>query len=522
MIEARERTDNAMPAPLRTTLAFALLACAACGSRETWRDNLYPLPSAEPLRTRLAATEGSAALSIADLPPRPLKREGALELFDLLDSMEDSFPLLSAAEQARVISRARALAARAPFDLTLKGKAFYAPNGFFQHNGVDTRLSQRTGLYGLEVFGGYRLGAGDFDPTFDGKRVTNHGGEFNAGFSVPLLQGGAIDEARAAVLAADADVGLADAAVRQRRIAFVLEATRAYWDWLAAGRGLGIARDLLRLAEQRRDQIAKRIERGDLAAIDGVDNERLVAERKAAEILARRKFEKSSLTLSLFLRDAEGRPLLPQLEQLPPGFADPDALDEARVEDDLLRALEQSPKLAAIALKRRQLEVESGLRENQLMPELDFTFKASQDLDDVAPSKTKGDFELALGLELKLPAQQRKARGKLLAARAKLRQLDEQERFLRDSIQAKVRDVISEIRAQVETIVQTRRVVQLSRRLAEAERTLFLQGQSDLLRVNLREDKAAKAEKDTVEALQAYWKSVADYRASLSIDQPKS
>lgn len=501
------------------TLSVLLLLASnlACSSTSSEPGNApFILPSDPPKIKDPAPSQGPSLFSNPLKRAVPGKADGALTLAKVLQSVEESFPLLAVAEQQQVISQAKALSARGAFDLTLKGDAQWAPEGFFENHSLKTQVEQQTGLYGAKFFSGYRIGSGDFDLTFDGKRRTNHGGEIFAGASLPLLQGGIIDEARTKQQQADLEVEVAGAMVIARRIKVAKEASKAYWQWLAAGQQLRIAKDLLAIAERREEQLSKQVEKGEIPRITLVDNERLLANRNEFLISAQREFQKSGLALSLFIRDAEKRPIIMGITSLPKAFPAPLSLESSRQEIDIARAMEQNPKLRALALKRSQFEIEKKLRSNQKLPTLDFSVLASQDRNEDEPSKTKGDFELYLGLEFKFPLQRRKAIGLMRVAQAKLRQIEAEERFMRNKIRAGVLDLLSEINAQSKRITQTSLGVDLSKQLAEAERSLFQQGQSDLLRVNLREEAVAKAEIKSVSAQKSFWVSIADYKAALS------
>lgn len=506
---------------MKKTMTFSvlllLLGNLACSSTSSDPGNApFLLPSDPPKLEDPVPSQGPMLFS------NPLGNAvkgdtaGALTLSRVLKSVQQRFPLLAAAEQQRVINQAKAFSARGAFDLTLKGNAQWAPEGFFENHSVKAQAEQQTGLYGAKFFSGYRIGSGDFDLTFDGKRRTNHGGEIFAGASLPLLEGGSIDEARSKQQQADLEVEVAGAMVVQRRVKFAKEASKAYWQWLASGQQLRIAKDLLGIAELREKQLSKQVEKGEIPKITLVDNERLLANRNEFLISAQREFQKASFALSLFVRDEEERPIIMGVESLPKEFPKALDLDGSRQEIDIARAMEQNPKLQALALKRRQFEIEKKLRANQKLPTLDFSVLASQDRNEDQPSKTKGDFELYLGLEFKFPLQRRKAIGLMRAAEAKLRQIAAEEKFMRNKIRANVLDLLSEINAQSQRITQTKLGVELSRKLAKAERSLFQQGQSDLLRVNLREEAVAKAEIKSVSAQKSFWVSIANYKATLS------
>lgn len=504
----------------RTALLLGVLLCGAgCSHRDAPGGSLWLLPADEPLEVAAAsalrpelAALSSGTLALADRAGGP-----ALGLGEVLTAVARSYPLLGQVELERTLAEARRLAALGAFDLTLRGQAGYQPNGYYENHSLDTWVEQRTGLWGASLFGGYRLGIGDFDPTWDGKRVTNHGGEVRVGLRVPLLLDREIDRPRRDLYQAEIGVELTAAQVEARRLELFREAARAYWAWVTAGQRLGVAEELLRLAALRQDQVAGRVRAGDLPALEGVDNERLVVRRRGLVAQARRAFEQAGLALSLFLRDAEGRPVLAGPDRLPAGLPPSESPDPLGVERDVVSALAQHPGLRALEHEERRLLVERRYAESRSLPELDLTVVASQDLDRDRPSATKGEFELAAGLELWFPFQRRAAEGQRLEAVTRLEQLALRRAFLRDKTALEVRDAASALRAAHERVEQGRRDVELAAQLARAERRAFELGNTTVLVLNLREEAAAEARDRLLVAQEEYWRSVAAYEAAVGV-----
>ena len=71
-----------------------------------------------------------------------------------------------------------------------------------------------------------------------------------------------------------------------------------------------IQKRLLQLAQSRVEQISERVEKGDLAEIAQIDNDRFIAKRKNSLIKAERSLQKSAIKLSLFVRDSECQPVI--------------------------------------------------------------------------------------------------------------------------------------------------------------------------------------------------------------------
>lgn len=493
--------------------ALGLALLGGCANLRVDEGDPWLLPPLEgPLDEPVEGPATTAVLGSAV----PSQAPGALALADVLDSVERSYPLLQAAEQRRVVAAARQLEALGAFDFKVGAKARWKLDGYYENHFADVYAEQPTGLWGLSVLSGYRIGRGNFDSTYDGKPVTNYGGEARVGVSLPLLQGGAIDPARAKLEKSGLDRALAARDLRAVQVQLAQAATYAYWSWTASGATLRVAEDLLSIAEERQRAIDARVERGDLPSIEALDNRRLVAKRLSERVAAERYLERAALKLSLFWRDVDGRREQPLPSQLPRVLPPPSPLDESRLAEDLRSAVARRPELAALRLKRRKLEVERRLAENDLLPRLDVAVLASGDFND-EPVRSKGEFEVEGALSFSFPVQRRKARGRLAAAEAQLLELSAEGRYKQDAIEVEVLDALSAVRNAYRKLVQIREAARLTSQLAVAERRRFELGSSTILVLNLREKSAAEAAVDVIESTASYWLAVSAYRAAVGL-----
>lgn len=507
-----------------TLARWALLASLAAqlGCRSGPEDAVWVLP-ADPEAYDLEPERGGMLPRAFALPRASsaavtslwTASAGPLRLEQVLHAVEESFPLLTVARQEQILAEAKQLKALGAFDLELGGNAQWNIEGFYENHTAGVTLEQATGVWGLRVLGGYRVGNGDFDLTFDGKRRINHGGEFSIGLALPVLQGGSFDASRRDLDSSGVGRRLADSELTMLRLRYSAEAAYAYWDWVAAGGRLKIAESLRSLAEERQRGLEEALAGGAIAEIEVLDNRRLVVERSALVIKAQRGIEKAALKLALFLRDARGEPVLPGNAALAPDLPPGVTPLEAALEIDLEQALARRPDVRLLLQLREQEQIGLRFAENELLPQLDLTVLASQDLDRRRPSNTKGEFEVTAGLQFKFPLQNRKARGLVLESETRLAQLGEKLRLARDKVALEVRDAFSELRAAHEREVQVREAADLARQVAGKERERFALGDSTILNLNLREAYAAEAELKLVDALRDYWSAAARYAVSV-------
>lgn len=440
-----------------------------------------------------------------------------LNLDLVIDSVYRSYPLLEAAVQQRGIATGEQLAATGNFDLGLVAASENGPTGFYR------TFRQRIGVVqpvysGGEVFAGYRIGRGNFEPWYK-ERETNNGGEFHIGFSAPLAQNRNIDPRRAELWKANFGRQSADPEINAQLIGFVQEAAYAYWTWVAEGENYRIAQRILDFAEQRNEGIRRQREEGRMSQFDLNDNLRMVAERRAARASAQRRVRQAAVKLSLYYRNTDGRPRVPGPEILG-RFPQPERIDPEMLGRDISEALSQRPEIAVLSFVQRQLEVDFAQARNEFQPNLDAVVAASQDVGrPTSPLNDKGQFELDAALFFDVPVQRRRARGKMLATQAKLARIGAQRQMVEERIVADVQAAHAALTATYEQVMETAEAAELADDLARREQRNFALGRADLLTVAMREQFAAEAALHAIEALQMYYTAEADYRAALAIDQ---
>lgn len=454
--------------------------------------------------------------TVLDAGSRP-DVSGPVELDDVIASVYARYPLLEAAFLSRTIADGQQISAAGEFDLKLKALSENRVLGYYKTFRQHVGFVQPT-WQGGEFYGGYRVGQGEFPPWYL-ERQTNEGGEFKAGYSVPFAQNRHIDPRRGGVMKADINRKLVEPDIQAQLIGFVQEAGYAYWDWVAAGEKYRIAARILVLAEDRTERIRRQVEEGLIDPPELTDNMRLVAERRAKLQEAERKREQTAFKLSLYLRDANGVPVVPPAE-LAPIFPPLTPQVQEHVHLDMQQALQWRPELDLIDFQRRELQVELELAENELRPYFGGNMEASQDIGAPKSYKNdKGPLELHAGLSFEVPLQRRKAEGKIFQVQGKMAQLTAKRRLVEDKIVAEVGQAAAGVRTAYEQAVQAEQAVDYAEELAQRERRNLELGASDLLKVSLREQYAVEAAIKAVDAKLIYFLSQADYRAALGQDQ---
>lgn len=445
-------------------------------------------------------------------PPRPLPRPLALQ--EVLQSVDRFYPLIRAVEQERQIARGRLTSAEGAFDLNLIGRSSYI-NGSFDSERHALGFEQALAPFGLTVFGGYRISGGKF-PVYYGDRETGDGGEVSAGVAIPLLRGREIDSRRANLQKAQIDVQMADPNILVRRIDVARAAARAYWSWAAAGQQVRVADRVLKLAQQREKYLEEQVKAMKLPRIALTDNRRMIVDRQARLVAAQRVYQQAALILSLYLRNQDGSPRIPDPETIPTLPDAAAAPDEPQRQQDIRAALARRPELAQLELRRQRLEVDLRLAENQTLPGLGVIVRGAQDMGFGKKDLDRYTYEA--GLALDVPLQRRDARGRIQAIQGELVQVQAQLQLQQDRVINELLDVYSDLERAYELVRQSRQAARLAVEMRQAEKEQFDAGKSNLIFLNLRELAEAEAEIQVVAALAQYQRALADYAAALGVD----
>ena len=119
-----------------------------------------------------------------------------------------------------------------------------------------------------------------------------------------------------------------------------------------------------------------------------------------------------------------------------------------------------------------------------------------------------------------MPVQRRKAIGKSQAIQAKIAQVSIKERFTADKITAGIRAALAGMEQAYEQAIEAKLARELAQKMAEIERRKFQLGESDLLKVALREQYALEAVEGEVLALLNFFGARSNYFAELAFDRP--
>lgn len=456
---------------------------------------------------RIASLTAALLCGAAILSPAPARAQdnaiasreaiaAPLTLAEVLEvSVRSSPQIVEALAKARG-AEGRALSAAGAFDTVFdvdgRGRAL----GYYDGSVLEGRVTRPLTGNGGYLYGGYRVSRGDF-PIYEDQYYTNRLGEVKVGGLFALLRDRLIDERRTRRTLAAGDLDVARFEAQAVTIGVQRRAIDAYQTWVAAGLRLRAYRSLLDLAESRRSGIGRQVQLGARPEILLTENEQNLVRRRALVLRAEQDFATAANTLSLYYRDAEGRPVTVTAARLP------DNADTALAGPQVRRVGPPAtrPDLQTILARVDQATVRLALAENDLRPRLDLRGEVGKDVGEAGlGGRSRTPFETIVGFRFSVPLQNRAAKGRVAEARAEIEAQEARARFLRDQIAVEVEGITIAVGAAERLAEAAAQEQQLAERLAEGERRRFALGSSDFFLVNQREETANDARVRLIDA----------------------
>ncbi len=430
---------------------------------------------------------------------------------DVISSSLEHFPKVIEAVKQLEIEENRVTNRSGAFDGDIQGKMKARTEGYYDGDYYELKVEKPISYFNSKVFGGKRLGAGEF-PVYDEEYRTLNDGELFAGFSVSLLRNSLIDMNRYNLWYQEENQKQAGLNLKQVKVNVQTMALKAYWTWYTKGHELKVYQDILTLAEERDKIIARRIKVGDLAKIYRVENNQYLLQRRADVQQKTLEFKKASYYLSLFSRTPEGAPIIHLAQELPTLYqAQLDKIQETQPIFE--KSVERSLKLKDLSSKEKQAELDVKMGNNLIVPELDLQYEWRKD-QGTGPNNLVPEENIVM-LNLKVPFQFRKGLGKKREGKAKLEQIKVMKNWETQQLQRDVLSLKAEINSFSEIFETTKQQVSAAITMAKAERKKFNNGASDLILLNIREETLAKNQIKNLSSLLNYQFSSADLKKIL-------
>lgn len=356
---------------------------------------------------------------------------------------------------------------------------------------------------GIERNRGTYLNNENFVPAADNFR------QIFAGVSLPIGRGLFTDERRAALQQAKIFTEIAEADQIRMINKILLDAAKDYWQWYYAyynyrllNRNADIAREIFRRVKLDHDL-------GEASAIDTVQAKITLQQRLVEQQEALIDFLNTGIQISNYLWDDAGNPLDLGGQVTPlMSPADGQILAVQTLQNLTQLARENHPDLLRINLRLEQLDVERRLAAEWLKPKVDLSYtflntpftpggegRAPQLLNDYK-----------FGVDFSIPIFLRRERARLAQTRLRILGTTLERTQLE-------RDIVNQIEATFNQLVNTNLILRQQRevadnyeRLLQAELMNLANGESDLFRINVQQERLIQSQSKLLKLMSEYEK----------------
>lgn len=323
--------------------------------------------------------------------------------------------------------------------------------------------------------------------------------QFYAGISLPLGKGLITDERRTALQQANLFKSMTEAEQIKLVNKLLLEAAKDYWQWYYAyynyrllNKGVDVASTIYQLVKTN-------YELGEAAPIDTVQAKITLQQRLIDQSEAYIEFKNTGIRLSTYLWDSVNTPLLLDASWAPVRQEDFTLISDG----DLLHLVEQAkenhPELRKLTIKLKQLEVERKLAVEFIKPKLDVSYYF---LNQPFTPQWETNFSMGenykLGVDFSFPLFIRKERAKLAQAKLKINSTSFEKSMAE-------RQIINEINTTYNVLANTSRILEQQTAmmlnyelLLKAELINLENGESDLFKINLQQEKLIQSQSKMV------------------------
>jgi outer membrane protein TolC len=344
--------------------------------------------------------------------------------------------------------------------------------------------------YGIEVKAGFDNAVGIY---VSPENLTPNSGLTSIGISVPLGQGLFINQRMADLRKAKININLGQQLRKLEAIEVLFDASVAYFAWKRSYDEVKLYETYLKNAEIRFDGIKKLIVQGDKPAIDSVEANITLRNRKLSLEDSNLKLTKSKLELSNFLWFENNVPFELQDDLFPETELQKTICETIRTNDLMAvgNDLTNHPKIAALQNKIDILDIDRKFKANMLLPRLNLSYSYLSE-----PTKFN-DFrreDYKVGLNFYIPIFLRKERGALRLAKIKL----QESRSIFDLERVQLGNKINAQKVEINSLERQRTLVSGITRdnqtMLNSEERLFSFGESSLFLINTRENNLVLAQ----------------------------
>lgn len=319
--------------------------------------------------------------------------------------------------------------------------------------------------------------------------------QFYAGVSIPLGRGLITDERRTALRQAELFKEITEAEQVKLINKLLLDAAKDYWQWYYAYYNYRLLNRSVNLAGEIFRRVKMNHEFGEASPIDTVQakinwQQRLIEQREALL-----EYQNSGITLSNSLWDSLGNPLALDAKWAPVLQREPWIMTSDVLQELSEQAKQNHPELQKLTIKIRQLDADRKLATEYLKPQLNLNYYfLNQPFDPEWNTAFRIGEDYKFGVDFSFPLFLRKERSKLALTRLKIANT-------KYDLTLSEREIVNQLNITYNELINIRSVMDQQRdmmmnydRLLRAEILNLEQGESDLFKINIQQEKLIQSQ----------------------------
>ena len=331
--------------------------------------------------------------------------------------------------------------------------------------------------------------------------------QVSAGLTLPLGRGLITDERRTALKQAQLMTTLLEAEQVKLVNKLLLEAATTYWSWYYRYQSFLLFDRASMVAKEIFDRVKLNFRQGEASVLDTVQASITWQMRMVERQEAALQLQNARIAVSNFIWDEGLQPL-----DLPSNALPVLTNGDARINNDELGrltdlAMENHPELVKLRTKIDQLELEQRLAREFLKPRLDLNYAMLRQPATPGLFDPKNDYKL--GMDLSMPLFLRKERAKLRMTGLKIEnstfELNQEQRDIRNDIQK----IFNELMNVSAVLGRQQAMADSYERLMEGELLNLRNGESDLFKINIQQEKLLQAREKLIKLQAEYRKQKA-------------
>jgi outer membrane protein TolC len=335
--------------------------------------------------------------------------------------------------------------------------------------------------------------------------------QFYAGISIPLGRGLVTDERRTVLKQAELFTEMMEAEQIKTINKLLLDAAKDYWQWYYSFYNYRLAIQTTQISEQIMNRTKMNFEGGEAAVIDTIQTGITLLERKVNLQESLLALKNNTLKISTHLWDSLQNPLELDPQYVPVAEWELTLLPETSLEELTELARKNHPEIRKLNVKREQLALDQRLAREFMKPKFDVSYYRLN--QPFTPEGIDGSFawndNYKLGIDFSIPLFLRKERAKLAQTRLKLTNTNYELHLSARQIINDINSAYNELVNNAYILRQQQSMVDLYQRLMNAELTNLENGESDLFKINIQQEKLFNAQSKLIKVIADYQKQKA-------------